>query len=152
MNGIVKCPVVGCGKICTDSSILGDHLKTVHSTLNKFECSVCGKRLASRQNLKEHNYIHTGEKPYKCSEPYCDATFRQGTHLSAHRRMVHSYSSTIYVDNLSSRDTIGLKFLTSLLNRKDLNLYSSSKQTYSEEPSINLPPIKGQLPNIFQNN
>jgi hypothetical protein len=36
------------------------------------------------KGLKRHKMRHTGEKPYKCSWPQCEWTFRQPTHLKAH--------------------------------------------------------------------
>lgn len=56
---------------------------------SKLQCKYCFKDLSSRQNLREHMYIHTGEKPYICNEPGCNQTFRQGSLLSIHRR-IHS--------------------------------------------------------------
>lgn len=48
-------------------------------------CRFCNKNLSSRQNLKEHIYLHTGETPYKCTFPDCHATFRQGSLFSLHK-------------------------------------------------------------------
>ena len=53
----------------------------------KFECSYCSKSLSSRQNLREHEFTHTGELPYVCKSPGCGLRFRQGSVLSAHRRI-----------------------------------------------------------------
>ena len=55
--------------------------------LRKFQCPYCFKTLSSKQNYKEHTYIHTGEKPFKCTEPGCEESFRQGSQLSVHRKM-----------------------------------------------------------------
>ena len=52
-----------------------------------FKCKVCGKNLSSRQNLKEHFYTHTGERPYACTEEGCGESFRQASLLSIHRRI-----------------------------------------------------------------
>lgn len=51
-----------------------------------FKCKYCKKGLSSRQGLREHEYIHSGHKPYKCIEPGCFAQFRQGSQLSIHKR------------------------------------------------------------------
>ncbi|OMJ78255.1 hypothetical protein SteCoe_6576 [Stentor coeruleus] len=53
------------------------------------KCKYCLKNLSSRQNLREHTYIHTGEKPYICTEPGCEKKFRQGSLLSIHKK-IHS--------------------------------------------------------------
>ena len=51
-----------------------------------FKCKYCARNLSSRQNLREHMYIHTGERPYKCTEIGCSKSFRQGSLLSIHRK------------------------------------------------------------------
>jgi len=52
-----------------------------------FQCSFCRKGLSSKQNLKEHEFTHTGELPYVCKTPGCGLRFRQGSVLSAHKRI-----------------------------------------------------------------
>jgi len=56
---------------------------------SKLRCSHCNKFLSSKQNLREHLYIHTGEKPYVCDEPECGESFRQGSLYSIHKK-IHS--------------------------------------------------------------
>ena len=51
-----------------------------------FICSFCHKGLSSHQNLREHEYIHTGHRPYRCRVPGCEARFRQGSQLSLHKK------------------------------------------------------------------
>lgn len=53
----------------------------------RFECQHCNRILSTKQSLIEHSYIHTGEKPYKCSEPGCNHVFRQSSQLSYHKRI-----------------------------------------------------------------
>ena len=68
-----------------DSSLLGvDTEQALY-----FKCKYCLRSLSSRQNLREHLYIHTGEKPYVCTEVGCGQKFRQGSLLSIHKR-IHS--------------------------------------------------------------
>ncbi|OMJ75478.1 hypothetical protein SteCoe_25364 [Stentor coeruleus] len=57
------------------------------SSKQKYKCKYCFKELSSRQNLREHVYIHTEEKPYACTEPGCGELFRQGSLLSIHRKI-----------------------------------------------------------------
>ena len=57
------------------------------SSKRKFKCKYCFRDLSSGQNLKEHLFIHTGEKPYTCTEPNCGQSFRQGSLLSIHRKV-----------------------------------------------------------------
>lgn len=55
--------------------------------VKRFQCPQCLRVLASKQSFREHVYIHTGEKPFQCSEPGCTERFRQGSQLSVHRRI-----------------------------------------------------------------
>lgn len=87
MKDLYTCTALGCDKMYVNSAILRRHVQAFHSNSNKFQCKTCGKALASRQNLKEHSYIHSGEKPYACNQPGCVMSFRQGTHLSSHKKV-----------------------------------------------------------------
>ncbi|OMJ81446.1 hypothetical protein SteCoe_18062 [Stentor coeruleus] len=48
-------------------------------------CQICFKQLSSKQNLKQHMNIHTGDKPYKCMHPGCQNSYRHASQLSNHR-------------------------------------------------------------------
>ena len=63
-------------------------MEKVHLKLRKFVCDICDKHFASKQNLKEHRFIHTGQKPYKCD--LCGQDFRQYSFLFIHKRH-HEY-------------------------------------------------------------
>ena len=81
-----KAPCVQCGKLY-GSSKMTRHIASAHSNQNlrKFKCEVCGKGFTTCQNLKDHNNVHTGEKPYKCE--LCTACFAsRGTQVMHQRR------------------------------------------------------------------
>lgn len=82
-----------------------------------FKCRYCFKNLSSRQNLKEHTYIHTGEKPYVCPEEGCGKKFRQGSLLSIHKRIHQEVKNGIRKDSL--RKQIKFLKLTQLLKPED---------------------------------
>lgn len=54
--------------------------------IKNFACDKCPKRFDSRSKLKDHQYVHTGEKPYQCQ--LCDSAFRNVNNLGRHS-MVH---------------------------------------------------------------
>ena len=151
MSSIYACSHPGCGKTYVNNSILKRHVQAFHNAEKRFQCSSCGKCLASRQNLKEHSYTHTGEKPYKCSVPECGASFRQGTHLSAHKRNEHSS----LIDNIDSflpvNYKIDLSLLTRLIGKISLQ---DEKQICEPNEKILLKPIKEpyccRVPSVFQ--
>lgn len=51
------------------------------------QCSYCTKAFQSKQGLKRHNLIHTGECPYQC--PYCSNDFYRSDYCKAHIWKMH---------------------------------------------------------------
>ena len=80
-----KCLIPGCGLEFPNKQGLKHHLESQHGDMNQLKCKECGKTLASKQSLREHLFTHTGEKPYSCD--ICHMTFRQGSQLSAHKKI-----------------------------------------------------------------
>ena len=90
---MLVCGFKGCGKQYSTKYSLQRHFFIKHKKSKRFTCRVCKKILSSNQNLKEHSYTHSDEKPLICSFPGCSKLFRQSSQLSAHKK-IHLYSVT----------------------------------------------------------
>ena len=55
-----------------------------HPDFHQFQCPACLKVLSSKQNFKQHKYIHTGDRPYVCDQ--CGEGYRQSSQMTSHRR------------------------------------------------------------------
>jgi uncharacterized Zn-finger protein len=58
-------------------------------------CQLCFKQLSSKQNLKQHMNIHTGERPYRCTVQGCFHAYKHASQLSHHRLVHLKYSKTV---------------------------------------------------------
>ncbi|KAK3845203.1 MAG: hypothetical protein J3R72DRAFT_364837 [Linnemannia gamsii] len=52
----------------------------------------CGKAYTKPSRLAEHELVHSGQRPFKCLEPGCDASFRREAHLATHHKSQHGGS------------------------------------------------------------
>ena len=87
-----ECPYPGCVQVYRVEKTLRRHIEALHRKNKKYQCRYCTKQLSSIQNLREHQYIHTGERPYQCAEPGCHARFRQGSQLTAHKKVHRGFA------------------------------------------------------------
>ncbi|OMJ85121.1 hypothetical protein SteCoe_13652 [Stentor coeruleus] len=112
------CQFPGCLKQYKNKCNLKRHEEAFHSDNKKFQCEYCTKVLSSRQNLKEHEFIHTNEMPYLCKEFGCGLRFRHGSQYSAHKR-IH-----IAIKNIVDSPLVGsfnVPFIKEGLNKENTN-------------------------------
>lgn len=58
------------------------HVESVHEELKPLQCDTCGKKFRTKNSLKLHVRVHTGEKPYECQ--YCSWRFHKKGQLVVH--------------------------------------------------------------------
>lgn len=76
-----------CHKSIKGLAFYNQHLQTHQATNSlKVPCKVCGKTFYKRY-LRDHMFVHTGEKPYKCE--FCKRKFAARNNLAVHRRKQH---------------------------------------------------------------
>jgi uncharacterized Zn-finger protein len=82
-----KCDFVNCSKMYSNSYNLKRHVQSFHQGIKKFSCESCHKRLSSKQNLREHKFIHLDVKPYVCNYKGCKQAYRQISQLTLHQNI-----------------------------------------------------------------
>lgn len=75
------------------------------------ECSICAKKLSSKQNLKQHMNIHTGERPFKCNFPGCNASYKHASQLSNHKAIHRPISMRVKYEFDTLKDFTNLIIL-----------------------------------------
>ena len=88
-------PCTECGKSHNTLNALRNCLRDHRYENNRFEvvrrrtCPTCNKVCSSPVALRVHQMVHTGEKPYKCVELYCNRSFREKSALKKHYKRFH---------------------------------------------------------------
>ena len=75
MVKMFKCDMKGCDKLFSTKFSLKRHIM-IHVNKKNFVCSVCQKPFVLPQYLEEHEFTHTGAKPYICGIGGCLEAFR----------------------------------------------------------------------------
>jgi uncharacterized Zn-finger protein len=101
-----ECKHPDCDKKFTTRFSLRRHVAT-HQTAKQFVCVICYKKFALSQYLKEHTYIHTGQKPFRCPYEGCTKAFRQAGKLSMHKKF--HQNKIFIVQKVKSRKQLSVK-------------------------------------------
>lgn len=131
---IFPCSYASCCKAYSSLVNLKRHVDCIHLRLKDFTCPVCGKCLSSKQNYREHLYIHTGQRPFFCAR--CGVYFRQGSQLSQHKK---THKSSGFIEGY------GQFRLTDLMNASPDRFFNPrAKQlfkAFAETPCSALPAL-----------
>ena len=126
------CPYKGCGKIYSTKYNLQRHCLISHRKSKRFSCKICKKILSSNQNLKEHIYTHSQEKPLQCTFPGCRKVFRQSSQLSSHKKihkseMLNEFKKSPEIDWTQNNRELEKAFLWDGVNTCDGEVLSAGE-------------------------
>ncbi|OMJ78482.1 hypothetical protein SteCoe_21678 [Stentor coeruleus] len=133
----ITCDYEGCTRSYCSSFNLKRHIESAHFGLRKFKCPMCARLLSSKQNLLDHQNIHTGAKPYSCDIPGCNLQFRQLSQYYLHKQLHNEVSN--HLNNGLTKIDFNISLLVGKLSQCQLETSYSSPllpYTYCELPLI----------------
>lgn len=60
------------------------HINLQHFNIRDFRCKTCGETFKTKANLKKHEYVHGGQKPFQCMFEACGKEFTTAGKLREH--------------------------------------------------------------------
>ncbi|KAK6973439.1 hypothetical protein BgiMline_024648 [Biomphalaria glabrata] len=83
----LKCPEPGCEKLFYSSGCMGTHMRIHQQKAEDLQCKYpgCGKQFKKLCRLKQHQKLHSGEKPFVCEYPDCNWAFTSASKLKRHQ-------------------------------------------------------------------
>lgn len=85
--------------------------------------------------MKEHTYIHTGQKPFKCPYEGCTKAFRQAGKLSMHKKF--HQNKIFLVQKIKKRPAVEMK-----MSKKTLRCESTCSNENTQDLKIEIPMFK----------
>lgn len=70
-----------CNFKARSSTALRNHIMMKHME-RRFQCFICSKKFGSKQNLEQHEVVHTGMTSWHCH--ICDTSFKRQHHFKTH--------------------------------------------------------------------
>lgn len=98
-----ECTQPQCEFKARSSTALRNHIKMKHLE-RKFQCLICSKKFGSKQNLEQHEVIHSGEVNWHCSP--CSQAFKRQHHFKAHMNSLSHKNKTNETVPLDSKRSI----------------------------------------------
>ena len=127
-------------------------METIFSNSNQNVCIICQKILSSKQNLKQHMNIHTGNKPYSCTYPGCTSSYKHASQLSSHK-FIHSKngeSKGLLIDDFKSFIELIIQALTQI-SKPALKIPTGPyKKQDVLLPPLTLIKLESKLPSLFK--
>lgn len=127
-------------------------METIFPVSNQNVCTICQKILSSKQNLKQHMNIHTGNKPYSCTYPGCTSSYKHASQLSSHK-FIHSKndeSKGLLIDDFKSF----IKLIIQALTCTSKPTLKTPSGPYKREdvllPPLTLVKFESKLPSLFK--
>lgn len=136
----VNCEYEGCTRVYSSTFNLKRHIEKVHYGIKKFVCAYCQKHLSSKQNLIDHQNIHSGARPYKCEVPTCGIKFRQLSQFYLHKQMHNE--AEMKERNVLIETYVNTKMLTALIGEKEIQKESNEEILTQESKNLSLPKLK----------
>ena len=111
---------------------------SVHMKKKSYKWKQCDNHFSFKQNLIEHEFIHTGELPYICGVDGCQMRFRQRGKLSIHRQQHSNYKKKSYTSHSEINDGVGP------IAVKGPNQTLNSQNMVWMAPTLRMPPLNCQ--------